>query len=218
MWLNAPFKRLWDAYGERQGTLVVNRLLAEINAAKTDEDFYKIYESKCYEPNKFGIFDVDPDFDGDIFDTIYTRWVAYKRLKADRKYDKKIKTQRQIDEFKYGTGGTVLSYILGGGALVGLGFFIYWVLHLFTMSQFLTGLLALAILIALVGLGFLGVSFIQYIRSKIPCDNKVSVLFRNIVFWKYVGLFFVAIWKGLCIIFDMIGNIYRKNCPTIKWG
>jgi len=212
-----PFKYLWESYTDRQAALATKELLADIKSAKTDEDYYKIYKSKCFEGHKYELLDLEEDFDTDIFDEIYERYLAFKTGKKERARIKKDKAQAQIDNFKYGTGGKVLSYIIGLGVLVGLGFFIYWFVHLFTWSQFVNFMTFLGIVVVccVILMGLIGL--VRYINKSIPCDNKVKTFFNNIVFWKYIGLFFVMIWKGIRIIIDMIVNVYKQNCPVIHW-
>jgi len=212
-----PFKAMWEAYTDRQAALATKELLAEIKSAKTDEDYYKIYKSKCYDGHKWELLDLEEDFDSDIFDKILERYLAFKEGRKEMARIKKDRAQAQIDNFKYGTGGKVLSYIIGLGVLIGLGFLIYWFVHLFTMVQFLKFLTGIGIMATVIVILLALFALFTYINDSIPCDNKVKLFLNNIVFWKYVGLFFVMIWKGIRIIIDMIVNVYKQNCPVIHW-
>jgi len=122
-----------------------------------------------------------------------------------------------MDNFKYGKVGTYLSYILGASVIVGIGFFFYWFVHLFTMTAFINFLIYFGITIGVVLVIIAVVVAVMYLYEQIPCDNKVKDFFNGIVFWKYIGQFFVMIWNGLKIMVDMIVNIYKKQCPTIHW-
>jgi hypothetical protein len=215
-WMLSPITNALDARAERQARITTKELMDDINGAESDKDFYNIYKSKCYD-DKLKIIDMDEDFDTDIFDTIYARYCRYKDSLESKRMKRKYKTQAKIDTFKYGSGGKILSYLMGIGALVGIGFFFYWFVHLFTMTQFLHALTIIGAMLIVVLILFLFIRGTIYIQENMSCDNKVRIFFNNIVFWKYIGLFFTTIWKGLTIIIDMIVNTYKQNCPTIHW-
>jgi hypothetical protein len=205
-----PWMNYLDEKGERDAQLYVDKLIAEIEAGITSEDFYKIYESKCFK--KYG-FQNDENgiayLSTDLYDKVYMKYVSYR---ADRKIKKQQK-QQQIDNFKYGSTGTFLTYVMGAIGLALVAWFFYWFVHLFTWAEFVEFLIKLGLF--LVGCATLfGVAWgLASVLKRFGCDTWI----RNIVFWRYIGQFFVMIWKGIKIFFDMIGNLYRKSCPTIHW-
>lgn len=208
-----PIQTAIDVYADKQADEYIQELILRYNSASTDADFYKLFKSRCYKKYKGKLYwneNIDTD---KVSNAAYT----YESKKEAESYKRKESIQKNIDNFKYGSGGTIISYIIGGAILFLIGRFIYWFVHLFTLGEFVgflknAGLFLLGFAIfILVFLGF------RYLYFKIPCDNRVRRFFNKIVFWRYIGEFFIMIGRGFLMLIDMIGNIYKKNCPTIHW-
>jgi hypothetical protein len=54
------------------------------------------------------------------------------------------------------------------------------------------------------------------IKYKTMCPYFWAFIGR-VVFWKHIGMLFKSIWFGIRIFFNMIGNLYKQNCPIIHW-
>lgn len=203
--INVLFKSLtkWiDNYTDRYADRILRDILEQIKNAKTNKDYYDIYNSKCFSKFSCKINEND-------YNNITSKFFEYK----DELYKKKGKRQQQIDEFKYGKGGTILSYIIGALVLSLIGWGLYEVVHLFTWNQFVQVLIWLAKLVGIVIILFF-IGWGSYKASqKLRCDSWI----HKIVFWKYIGNFIIAIVTGFVMAYDMICNLYRKSCPTIHW-
>ena len=216
-WIAKPISNMIESYNERYAEKLVKQMIEDLKNARTDKDYYSIVNTKCWSKWNYQIFELDGDFTYTKRDEIYNKYYDYSREMNKKKKESKLKLQTQMDNFKYGKVGTYLSYILGASVIVGIGFFFYWFVHLFTMAAFINFLLYAGITIGVVLVIAAVVVAVMYLYEQIPCDNKVKDFFNGIVFWKYIGQFFVMIWNGLKIMVDMIVNIYKKQCPTIHW-
>lgn len=127
--------------------------------------------------------------------------------------EKKLERQVKIDNFKYGKVGTTITYVITAAVVLLIGWGIYELLHLFTWSEFVQ--FSIKLFIALIVMGVAGV--IWFILTKISKSTRCNSWLHKLVIWKYIGMFFVAIWTGLLMFIDMIKNIYTKSCPRIDW-
>ena len=200
--LTSPIKELIDAHSEKQADKFIAELLERIRSASTEEDYYNIYKSRCYRNYSYGL-------DYDEVCSLGSKYRGYLDLLEKRKADR----QRALDNFKYGKSGTILSYVIGLVVVLLVGWFIYWLLHLFTWSEFLDFIISLGVILIFITVAVGSYFSFKYLVDRYWCDNWIN----KIVFWKYVGVFFKAIWKGIVMTIDMIKNIYKKSCPIITW-
>jgi hypothetical protein len=200
MW--RPIEAWSDARYERMAKEYVARLLQDFNHADTDEKRYKLYKSKCYGKyrNELGTAEKDSLYQG-----------HQRFLRAIKK--RKEVAQQKLDSFRYGAGGTILSYLIAIIVLMFIGWGIYEILHLFTMAEFGNFMLMLLGVFIFLGVGWGIIAGAQSLIKNFWCGSWI----HKIVFWKYVGMFFVMIWTGIKMFFEMIHSIYTKSCPTINW-
>lgn len=205
---------------ERDTKLYVARLMEQYEMAKTEKDYYNIFNSKCWKKYRYKwnkIID-EAFFTGDMIIRIRTQAEWYENKLEKAKQKRKQNLQKQLDNFKYGKAGTFLSYLIGAAVVFLVGWGIYTLLHLFTWGEFVNfckyvsiGVIAIAILVGIIYIIGIGL-------KTLACDTKLA----NVVFWKPIGnaivCFFKGIWTGIVMTFDMIKNIYKKNCPIIYWN
>ena len=171
--------------------------------ATTDEEFYKIYKSKCYSNNMW-----DKVFNG-LRDEIANGY--FNHLETLNK-SKDIR-QAKVDAFKYGAGGTILTYVIGFIIAVLLGWGLYEFVHLFTWSEFKGFSLALILFLVAVAIAIAIIIGLVTAYDNYACSTWVG----KITPFKWIGQFFKAIGTGFRMFFDMVKSTYTKSCPTINW-
>jgi len=202
-----PINGWMESYAEIQAKKYVAKLRLQFDNAEFDGDYYSIYKSKCYQKYKYDLWDIDVHSENrDKVNAGYMKFVEYLK-------NKKAVKQLKIDNFKYGAGGTILSYVFGIGVLGLLGWGVYEILHLFTMGQFVDFLIGGGILVSIVLIIWGVVALFRSMVKRFWCDSWIY----KITFWKYIGMFFVMIWTGIQMFFSMIKSIYTKSCPVIDW-
>jgi len=207
-----PIVEWSDARDEMLLEQILTDLRKKMAEAKTDEEYYNLYrsidynkysdtlEDKYEKSNKLYWIKRSAICDG------YRNWKNHLKEKAQFKQDK-------IDAIKYGSIGTIASYILAVLVLVLVTWGIYELLHLFTMHDFIKMVILVGLVIGIVA-AILGIgSLVQYTTDKYWRDSWL----HKIVFWKYVGIILMGIVTGFKMFFDMIKSIYTKSCPVIDW-
>lgn len=219
----------WNAYLQRKmdkdEPIKLEKILKDLEVASTDRDFYKIFKSKCYMKYQFYYRSEidDTDTTGDrifpqkVRDEIYERATRYMQESVQKTKLKKDKIQRQVDTFKYGKVGTFLSYVFGAAILSLIGWGIYAFAHSITWGEFVEFWLVVGGVALVITIVFGLIWSINKGVKRLSCDSPLA----NVVFWAPIGngitTFFKLIWRGVVIFFDMIVNLYKKNCPVIHW-
>jgi len=205
-----PFITYYNTYSQSQIDEFLNNLYLKLERnSYTDYDLYKIKKSKCFTENYYK-FQNDIRYKEDMIGKINESYNNYWSVE----YDRKMKAKETLDNFKYGLFGKVIAYIIGLGVLSLAGWGIYELLHLFTWAEFLNFIIKLGMLLSVIGLAVGIIYLIVKFSDKIPCNSFIN----KIVFWKYIGMFFIAIGHGFLITFDMIKNVYKQNCPILRWS
>jgi len=218
--INPIFKYL-DIIIEKAANNRVERFMQQYNNCKSLEDYFNLYNTKCYTSNR-------KNLSWDIKDNMFDKYSEYDKIvKKQKQKEQQIKYNKVPSKIEQITN-KVLPYILGSILVILVGTFIYWVLHLFTWEQFIYVAYRILLLVILLSILFVIGSIIviifKFITNKWFCNSKL----QKIVFWKHIGngLFkiveFIAIiiqniWKGLLIFFNMVKNTYKKQCPIIYW-
>lgn len=212
-----PIYKVLDKQLDKAVDKRIKNLLINYEKCISLKDFFDLYNSRCFRNNKYQI-----DY--------YDRKILYNKVEE---YQHILKAEKQAkgsftDNIIYSKFSKYLSYFLSGVILYYIGKFIYWVLHLITMTTFLFTLkkVGLFLLIITMGIGicYLISKFIIYLQTKISCNNWLS----KVVFWKPIGNFlfniglfiadiFLSIWTFFGMLIDMIKSFYNKSCPIIHW-
>jgi len=210
IWLIKPIATYYTTYSQKQIDDYINGLCFKLDSnAYTDYDLYKIRKSKCYKGNQYKFMESEGYKTG-MYDKIEESYENYLRLLNSRK----AQAKQTLDKFKYGFFGKSIGYIIGLSALTLLGWGVHGFVHLFTWSQFVTFLIGLGWVVLGIGGLALIIALVIWINEKYACNSFIS----RIVFWKHIGDFFKVIGNGFLIVFDMIKNVYKQNCPIIHWG
>jgi len=207
IWCWKPIDAWIELRHEKMAKEYVAKLLQQIKEADTDEKRYKLFKSKCWSKYRWEI--AIEDYDDVLMNEVSDGYRRFRDMLSKRK---KI-TQQKIDRFRYGSGGTILSYILGLGILSLLGLGVYKILHSFTMAEFIGFLQFTGVMLSVIAIFWGIIAIAKSLIRNYWCDSWIY----KIVFWKYIGMFFVMIWTGIRMFFAMIHSIYTKSCPTINW-
>ena len=197
------YKRYSDAQIDAQIRSIIEKLKSD---SLMDYDAYKFYNNECI------------GFNALVSTEGYEDNMWYKIVEGHSNYIRKLKLdkkQRQetLDKFKYGFFGKVVTYTITAIILGLICWGIYAILHLFTWQEFVEFMIKMFAIIGAGGI-LVGGGFVVY---WIIMKTKCNVYLNEIVFWKYIGEFFVMIWTGIKIIFNMIGHLYKQTCPIIHW-
>jgi|VirMetMinimDraft_7_1064189.scaffolds.fasta_scaffold12291_4 hypothetical protein len=204
-----PITNYFNTKSEAQASLYIKNLLIELNSKeKSDVEFYNLYKSKCFI-DKIDEFYNDNNYKAGMFDDIkggHNRHLEKLRIK-------KLKLTKSLDEVKYGIIGKIFLYLIGLTFLTLIVWGIYEILHLFTFNEFIYNL-KLFVKVFLCVLALVGFS---YLISKGIKNLICNTIIGRVVFWKHIDMLFKSIWFGIRIFFNMIGNLYKQNCPIIHW-
>lgn len=197
------YKRYSDAQVDAQIRSIIEKLKSD---SYTDYDAYKIYKNDCINFNDIAFAD---GYEDSMWSKILDGYDNYRnKLKLDKQ-----RKQGAIDKFKYGLSGKIVTYTITAIILGLIGWGIYEILHLFTWQEFVNFIITLALFLLAAGILF-GFGFLVYwVIRKTKCE----VYFNKIVFWKYIGEFFIMVWTGIKIVVNMIGHLYKQTCPIIHW-
>lgn len=201
-WLVKPVVDWFDEYTDRKAKEYVDALLIECENLTFDKDFYTMYKSKCYKKYRWSL----------TYEQTQKIWMGYENYVQYLK-DEKLKRQIKIDNIRYGAVGTIVSYAIGFTLLYLIGWGGYSFVHLFTWTEFVGFCKGLGIMIVIISV-FIGiVKSIGWMIKKCWAGSWVS----RIVFWKYIGMGFSAVWTGIKMTGSMIKSVYTNSCPTINW-
>tara|TARA_R110000851_G_scaffold47424_1_gene115067 strand:- start:34437 stop:35288 length:852 start_codon:yes stop_codon:yes gene_type:complete len=209
IWLIKPICNYFESKSQKQIDEFLNNLYLKLDSGSyTDYDLYKIHKSKCYKEHYYKFISSDRYKKG-MTDKIDSSFNSYWDMIRERKREAK----QTLDNFKYGFFGKAIAYIIGLTLLGFLGWGVYEFVHLFTMGQFLGFLKGLGLTLLAIGGLALIIAICVWFNDKYGCNSYLN----RIVFWKHIGDFFKVIGNGFLIVFDMIKNVYKQNCPIIHW-
>lgn len=212
LWILAPIEDWIDRKSEASAEAEMQDILFRFTQADTLEEKYFLWKSKCFRKYMNNLLDMHTVSD-DAYNTFRKDAIKYEEILDDKKAYEKAKRQTKFDNIKYGIIGKIALYI---GTILVLYFSVIlvdWFVHLFTLDSFIHLLLILlGITIALIIILIVAYILVT-IDEKYNCNNELTK-FNPFI---YIVIIFKGIWKGITIIFEMIGNLYKQNCPIITW-
>ena len=208
----SPIRKQLDLYFEERDKLYIQSLYDEISKDMTLEEKFRMSNRRCFK--KYFSRMWDNNYDENLRDKL---WDIYYIEREVIPVKKKIDTQKITDKLIYGIIGKIIgtSILLVLATLLGWG--IYEILHLFTMSQFVVFLQVSGLLIAFLGVIYGIIKLVQFLIIKLTCNTPL----KNVVFWTHIGNFLLSVLffviNGIRMTFDMIKNFYKNQCPMISW-
>lgn len=211
-YVSGPIDAWIDYYSELAAEKETQDILFRFRSTTNLKDRYELSKTKCYKKYIDSLLDMQiiskeewREFQLDVY--------TYKDTIICKKEFKKAKQQVIIDNIKYGIIGKIILYTVSALFLYFIFVFLYWFVHLFTFKDFIRGILIILGMITAAAIIF----FFIYLFVKFEERNNCNGEFTKYNPFKYIIMIFKGFNKIIKIIFEMIGNLYKQNCPIITW-
>ena len=211
-YISIPIKAWIDYQAELSAEKETQNILFRFRQADTMQEKYELWKSKCYRKYINELLDMQTISDED-HRTFRQNAYKYERELDRKKEFKKAKQQVIIDNIKYGIIGKIILYTISALFLYFIFVFLYWFVHLFTFKDFIRGILIILGMITATAIIF----FFIYLFVKFEERNNCNGEFTKYNPFRYIIMIFKGFNKIIKIIFEMIGNLYKQNCPIITW-
>jgi len=179
----------------------------------TKEEAYRLYKSKCWKD-----FSCYLSYDEENLVRKLAKKVSEELyIKKEAVSQKKQQTYKEVKESKY---FDYFAYLITGLIFTGVIYLFYMLFSSITFKP-VDWILVFKLLVFVGGIVLVGtiiVLFVKYII--IPIINKIRCMecqLCKIGLGSKIISVISFIWKGFCIVGDMIHVTYKKNCPLIVW-